>query len=307
MTSPRITLGAVASAIALALVVRNAGAEPTGFAFLEVPAGARASALDGAYASLAEGIDAAFWNPAGLAATHGIQVTASHYEFLDQLRHAQFGLAGKLFGGGMAGTLRAMYSEPITERDAVGNEIGTFGSHDLEFALSYGRSLSANTRVGGSAQVVRERIADVAATTWAVGGGATWDPAALPRLRLSASVHNLGPAGAYDLDGVKGQPVRLPEALQAGLSYGIEPRGIQLRGSLEGRFTRGRAGIGMLGAELAHESGAALRAGVRVNDESNDFSVGVGYSTRGLRFDYAFVPYRLDLGDTHRFSLTTQF
>ena len=307
MTGSRITARVVASAIALALVVSTSAAEPTGFAFLEVPAGARASGLDGAYASIAEGIDAAFWNPAGLAATQGVQVTASHYEFLDQLRHAQFGVAGRLFGGGMAATVRAMYSEPITERDALGNDVGTFGSHDLEFALSYGRALGGHTRLGGSAQVVRERIAEFSATTWALGGGATWDPAAVPRMRFSASVHNIGPAGAYEMDGAKGQPVPLPEALQAGVSYGTEPRGIQLRGSLEGRFTRGRAGIGMLGAELTHESGAALRAGLRVNDESNDFSVGVGYSTRGLHLDYAFVPYRLDLGDTHRFSITTQF
>jgi hypothetical protein len=294
-------------AAALALMVVPAGAEPSGFAFLEVPAGARASALGGAYASIAEGIDAAFWNPAGLAATQGIQLTASHYEFLDQLRHAQFGVAGKLFGGGLAATLRAMYSEPITARDQVGNEIGTFGSHDLEFAVSYGRGLGDGIRLGGSAQVVRERISDFSATTWALGGGATWDPAALPRLRLSASLHNLGPAAAYTFDGAKGQPVPLPEALQTGVSYGVDPGGLHLKGSLEGRFTRGRSGIGMLGAELSHASGAALRAGFRVNDEANDFSVGVGYATTAIRLDYAFVPYRMELGDTHRFSLSTQF
>ena len=307
MTNISRCVGAVAAAAALSLAALPAHADPSGFAFLEVPAGARASALGGAYASLGEGVEAAFWNPAGLAGVKGIQLTASHYEFLDHLRHAQFGVAGRLLGGGLATTLRAMYSEPITERDALGNETGTFGAHDLEFAVAYGGSLSSSLRLGGSAQIVRERISDFAATTWAMGAGATWDPAAWPRLRTSVSFHNLGPAGAYTFDGARGQPVPLPTALQAGASYGVAAGGLDLRGALETRLTRGRVGIAMLGAELAHGSGAALRAGLRVNDEATGFSVGAGYATEGLRLDYAFVPYRLELGETHRLSLSAQF
>src|SRR5437667_6215691 len=158
---------AVAIAAVLSLMAICAHADPPGFAFLEIPAGARASAMGGAYASLAEGVEAGFWNPAGLAAVHGLQISASHYEFLDHLRHAQFGVAGKMLGGGVAATLRAMYSEPITERDELGNDIGTFGAHDLEFALAYGGVVSPGLRLGGSAQAVRERISEFAATTWA--------------------------------------------------------------------------------------------------------------------------------------------
>jgi hypothetical protein len=284
-----------------------AAADPSGFAFLEVPAGARASAMGGAYASVGEGVEAAFWNPAGLAAVHGFQITASHYEFLEHLRHAQFGMAGKLWGGGVAGTVRALYSEPITERDALGNETGTFGSHDLEFAFAYATNMRPGLRAGGTAQVVRERLSDFSATTWAIGGGLTWDPASLPRLRTSLSVHNLGPSAHYNFDGVKGSPVSLPAAVQAGVSYSIPVGSLDLRGALESRMTQGRSGIGMLGAELGHVSGAALRAGFRMNDEATNFSIGAGYATEALRFDYAFVPYRLEIGETHRLSLTAQF
>src|SRR5687767_11092913 len=186
---------AVVCATALVASSGPAGAAPAGFAFLEVPAGARASALGGAYGALAEGVEAAFWNPAGLAESRGIQLSASHYEFLQHLRHAQFGVSGRAFGGGIAATLRAMYSEPITARDEIGNPTGTFGSHDLEFGLAYGRPVRPGLRIGGSAQVVRERIADFAATTWSMGAGTTWEPTAWPRLRTTLSVHNLGPAG----------------------------------------------------------------------------------------------------------------
>jgi hypothetical protein len=124
---------------------------------------------------------------------------------------------------------------------------------------------------------------------------------------LSVSAHNLGPAGAFVIDGEKGAPVPLPAAVQLGGSYGRSAGGLDFSGSLETRLTRGRPAIGMVGLEAAHSSGAALRLGLRVKDETTSLSYGAGYGTAGLRLDYAFVPFRLDLGDTHRFSLGLQF
>jgi hypothetical protein len=298
-------------ALALAcpvLAPGTAGAGAAGFAFLEVPAGARASALGGAYASVATGVEAVFWNPAGLEAASGTQITASHFELYQKLRHDQFAIAGHLLGGGVAASLRALYSEPIPERDELGNLIGSFGAHDLEFALGYGFAVTPGLRAGATVQTVRERIANLAATTVAFGLGATWEPAGGAGARLSLSAHNLGPAAAYSFDGVKGAPVDLPTAVQGGVSYGRTlGGGFDLRGALETRFTRGRSGIGMLGGELSSPAGAALRLGLRVNDTASSFSIGTGYARNALHIDYAFVPSSLDIGDTHRFSITSRF
>ncbi len=112
----------------------------------------------------------------------------------------------------------------------------------------------------------------------------------------------------------RARPSTLPAAVQTGGSWqrALAP-GAVLRTALEGRFTRGRSGVGMLGVELATAGGAngagaaALRGGLRVNDDASSYSLGVGYALAGLRVDYAFVPLRLDLGDTHRISFTAQF
>jgi hypothetical protein len=178
-----------------ATLATPAAADPPGFAFLEVPGGARAAAMGGAYASLARGAEAAFWNPAGLGQFEGTQLTATHTETYDHLRNDQAAIAGRFFGGGIVGSVRALYSEPIPERDDIGNQLGTFGSHDLEFLAGYGRHLSNGMSYGLSAQVVRERIADLGATTWAVNAGTTYDIrdlALLPEGRLSLSVHTSG-------------------------------------------------------------------------------------------------------------------
>jgi hypothetical protein len=283
-------------------------ADPAGFAFLKVPAGARASGLSGAYASLADGTEGIFWNPAALEGVKGIQVIGSHYEYLEKLRHDQFAVGWRMLGGGVAASVRALYSEPIEERDALGNLIGTFGSHDLQFALGYGRQIAPGLRFGATGEAVRERIADEAAMTFAASAGTTWEPARLAGVRLSASVNDLGPAAHYQIGGSSGDPVRLPSAVQLGASYARPfTDGFAIRGALESRMIAGQGGIESVGAELAHLSGAAVRAGLSVGDTESSFSVGAGWAVQSLRLDYAFVPFKNELGDTHRLSFAAQF
>ena len=293
--------------LAAGLAVSNAAAGPAGFAFLEIPTGARASGMGGAYASVAQGAEAAFWNPAGLEGVNGVEVTGGHYEMFEKLRHDHFSVAGRMLGGGVSGSLRALYSEPIDERDELGNLIGSFGSHDLEFGLEYGHPVGWGASVGGSAQILRERIANSSVTAPAFGLGGTWQPPG-STLRVSLSGHNLGPTARYRIDGTEGDPISLPTAFQGGVSYQLPlPSRLEVRGALEGRITRGRNGVGMVGAEISHPAGAALRAGLRVNDSASSFSVGAGYSIKSLGLDYAYVPLREDLGDTQRFSFFARF
>lgn len=286
-------------------------AAPPGFAFLEVPAGARASAMGGAYMAVADGVEAAFWNPAGLEGVQGLQLSATHYEYFANLRHEQFALAGRMFGGGVSGSVRAMYTEPIEERDALGNLVGTFGAHDLEFQLGYGRRASAGTTFGFAAQMVRERIASESAMTWGVSAGMGWEPARLlllKDLKFSIAAQHAGPAAHYEFDGEQGSPIELPAALHGGLAWNRKfGGGFALTPALDVRATRGRPAVVALGGELDSESGLALRMGVRQGDDIANVSAGAGWRYHTYRVDYAWVPSKLDLEDTHRFSFSAQF
>jgi hypothetical protein len=295
-------------ALALVLLALPARAEQSGFAFLEVPSGARAAAMGGAYASVARGAEAAFWNPAGLAEFSGTQFVATHTETYAHLRHDDVALAGRMFGGGISASLRALYSEPIPERDDLGNLVGSFGSHDLEFMAGYGRQLSGGMSLGFTAQLVRERIADLSAGTWAVGGGAAWNLGFLPGGRASLSVHNVGPSAHYTIEGAQGEPVSLPMALHGGLSLAHGTfQNVNGLLALEARTTRGRKALVSLGGELDSPAGAAIRFGLRSGDDVATWSAGAGWRTKSLHVDYAYVPSALELDDTHRFSLTANF
>jgi hypothetical protein len=297
---------ALAAALAV-LAARQAHADPAGFAFLKVPSGARASAMGGAYASVAEGAEGAWWNPAALEGAKGVQIVANHYEYFADLRTDQFAVAGRMFGGGVSASLRALYSEPIPERDELGNLLGTFGSHDLEFALGYGAALSPGVRLGGTMQVLRERIADNSATAWAVSFGSTWQPQSLKSLRFSADVRDLGPSTHFTIDGTAGNAVALPTAMRLGASWTHGLAGLGTCVALETSATSGQAGITSLGAEITHSSGLAIRGGLRMGDTESGWALGAGWAVRGLKLDYAFVPFKNDLGDTQRFSIGAQF
>jgi hypothetical protein len=299
---------AACAVLLLAASASRAGAAPPGFAFLEVPAGARAAGLGGAVVSLADGVEGSFWNLAGLGAVEGTQVMGSHTEFIQQLKHDQFAVAGQLFGGGLAASVRAMYSQAIDERDALGNLIGTFGSHDLEFQLGYGWRMGEGTSFGLGAQAVRERLANESATTWSGAAGAMWTPRRWQRVRFGVSAEHLGPAAHYEVDGQRGGPVALPAAVQAGASWSHElSRNFSFTGALDTRATLGRQAVVAVGGELGTHAGASLRLGLRQGDDLANFSAGAGYRRGLFRVDYAWVPSKLDLGDTHRFSFAGQF
>ncbi len=299
----------IATVLLLAvLAAPPAAAAPSGFAFLEVPAGARASALGGAFVAMGEGVEATFWNPAGLAAVDRVQITGSHAESFQHLRHDQFAVAGRWLGGGLSASVRALYSEPIEARDELGNVTGTFGGQDLAFGVAYGRGLAGGLRAGLSARLVRERIAQLSAGTYALGAGATWETSRWPALRFGLALDHLGPDAHYSFADGPGQPVPLPTALQTGVAYRWGLGGaMKLGTSLEARLARGRPTVAMLAGELTHPTGAALRIGVRANDDASSLSMGAGYAMSALRLDYAFVPYRFDLGESHRVSLTARF
>ncbi len=295
-------------ALALALLAPRAFAAPPGFAFLEVPAGARASAMGGAHLAVADGVDAAFWNPAALSGMQGIQLSATHFEFFEDLRHEQFALGGRLFGGGIAASVRAMYSEPIEERDDLGNLVGTFGAHDLELQLAYGRATAGGASIGFGAQLVRERISSESAMTWGLSAGMAWRPERWRDLRAGLALQHAGPAARYEFDGALGAPVKLPVAVHGGLAWRRDlGRGLALTPALDVRATRGRQAVAALGGELESATGASLRMGYRAGDDVAGFAAGAGWRYRGYRVDYAWVPSKLDLADTHRFSFGAQF
>ncbi|MFH1699919.1 MAG: PorV/PorQ family protein [Candidatus Zixiibacteriota bacterium] len=57
-----------------------------------------------------------------------------------------------------------------------------------------------------------------------------------------------------------------------------------------------------IGTEYLYNEILYLRAGYQTGYDNKDISAGLGFVYRNMRIDYAFIPYKSDLGNSHRFS-----
>jgi len=317
LCAPSRSLAALA---ALAAVLLGGVAAPvaagttTGFAFLNLPAGARAAALGGAYTALADDPTAAFWNPAGIAAAAPlgpggeVAVTGVHHESIQNFRQDLVAATWRRAGDGLSLAVNSHYTGQLDGTDALGNPLGAFGVSDFAIAGGYAATVAPGARLGGTLGWISESIAGTSASTLTFSLGGLYAPASLAGLTLGAAVRQLGGSLRFaTVDGAEGDAVPQPLTVAGGASYaalaGTVPWLVSGELSqLKGEDVEARAGL-----EVRPATALALRAGWMFGQDAADFTAGAGITMRNVTFDYAFVPYHDDLGSSHRAGLTARF
>ena len=291
----------VVLAFALVASPAFAGTE-TGFAFLELPAGARVAAMGGAGATLAEGPAALFWNPAAMAPTeartgsHG-RAIFDHHESIQTFRQELVGGVLEKGGDGLGLALNAHYTEGFDERDELGNLTGTIGANDFAVAFGLAKTAAPGLRLGAALQWVHEDLAGTGASAVALSGGGLYALPSVKGLTLGAAFRNLGGSPNFKgVDGSDGADVPQPMTLQAGASYGRTV----WRAAADVVKLKGDTAEGRLGLEVRPVPTLALRAGWMTGQDAADLTAGAGIAVGRFDFDYAFVPYHDDLGSSHR-------
>ncbi len=62
-----------------------------------------------------------------------------------------------------------------------------------------------------------------------------------------------------------------------------------------------------LGGDINYDNLISLRLGYQTGYESRDFTGGIGIMWGSLKFDYAYLPFSLGLGNANLFSLQFKF
>ncbi len=298
----------------LAVAAPARAGSTTGFAFLNLPAGARAAALGGAYTAIADDPTAAFWNPAGIAPavavgpSQEIAVTGVHHESIQNFRQDLIAATWRKSDDGLSLAFNSHYTSGLDGTDAIGNPLGTFGASDFAVSGGYAATIAAGARLGATLGWVSESIAGSSASTLTFSLGGLYAPARIAGLTLGAAVRQLGGSPNFaTVDGAAGEAVEQPLTVAGGASYaGGKP---SLRWLVSGEVSKlkgddieGRAGL-----EVRPASVLALRAGWMFGQDAADFTAGAGVGVGNVAFDYAFVPYHDDLGSSHRAGLTARF
>jgi hypothetical protein len=292
-------------AFALALLGQVSSAQPgsTGLSFLKVGVGGRALAMGEAYAALATDPTATYYNPAMLTRSPLSQLLLMHKEWIEDSKTEFLG-ATTSFGDVSLGVgVNATSVSDIEIRSVPGPPIGTFTSRNTSIGLSAAYSLDSNFSIGATGKFIYERILADAASGFAVDLGGLYNTPW--NVRLALVISNLGSINELDQ-----QASQLPTMIRAGGAYEmpIESFGgaLTFSSDIVSLSNENKTHL-HFGSELDYKHLFMIRAGYQTDYEGKNFSAGVGIHYSSVYVDYAFVPFKFDLGSTHTFSLRVEF
>lgn len=279
-----------------AFAAATGGGEPLNFLLLD--GNARAVALGGAYTALATDANALLYNPAGLARISRDEATFMHNSYFTGVYQEYAAYASPK---GWGANLNYLNSGSVANT-SVSNPDGSGGSSDLTdlaFTGGYGRKLGESLSVGGSLKYVRESIAGVTGTAFALDAGAMFAVSQVPGLTLGGSILNLGPTVKF-----QAANENLPLNIRGGAAYIFDVMGQKSTFAFDVSKERSSSLVVAFGMETVLAKVLPIRLGFTTNNDAGPgITTGVGYIYNGLAFDYAFVPLG-DLGNAHRMSVT---
>ncbi|HET9253450.1 MAG TPA: PorV/PorQ family protein, partial [Candidatus Eisenbacteria bacterium] len=222
--------------------------------FLQFEIGGRSAGMGGAQVGSASGVTAQFWNPAGLASLQRPQVGGMHASWLGDLKYEWIGYARPTSLGVGSLSVSYFHMPSIAGVDEFGTPTGEFKVYDMAVTAGLSRPVGDRLSLGANAKMVRQNLATVSATGFAVDFGAQ---AKGPKgVTFGAVVQNLGPSLSFD-----------------GSSY---PLSRQIRFGASGEVANGRVLLASdynmpsdyyddvrVGAELRAHPNVSLRVGYR--------------------------------------------
>jgi len=279
--------------------------------FLNLPVGARAAAMGGAYSAIAEEASAIYWNPAGLVQIPKLSAVFMRAQYLEEISYQYAAYAHRLsYDSVLAGSVLLTDIGSIDQTDISGNKLGTFTPRDQVFTLSYSKAIlefsdkDIDVSIGVSAKYIKSRIVGSAKSYAGDIGIMTYNFGDIP-YRLAVTATNIGGGLRYDTES---NP--LPLTFKMGAA--VNPFRNMLF-STDVVFPKQNKPNVLLGGELATTPNELTRFCVRaglntqqMSDGLTGMSFGLGATLHFFSLDYAFVPMG-ELGTTHRISLTFDF
>jgi hypothetical protein len=167
--------------------------------FLLIEPSARIAGMGNAGASIADGLDAVYFNPAVIGLLQGHDVEFTHSAWLADIRYDYIAAslpAGKW--GSLVATLTALNSGEIAVR-TVAQPLGTgetYSVSDVAIGLGYGRQITDRFSAGAQLNYVQETIWHSSMNT-AVFNVGTLYRVSERGLRIGASLANIGTQGRF--------------------------------------------------------------------------------------------------------------
>jgi hypothetical protein len=186
------------SALSIEAQTTGRGVSKSGTAaapFLQIPVGARAIGMGGAFVGTANDVTGLYWNPAGIARLNLREVIFSHMEWLAEVNFDYGAVAIPLGGFGSIGISFTSLSMDDMLVRTVERPEGTgelFSAGSIAIGVHYARNLTDNFSIGISAKYISEQIWDMSAQGFAVDFGTLFTTNFLNGMRIGAALTNFG-------------------------------------------------------------------------------------------------------------------
>jgi hypothetical protein len=308
---------------------------------LLIPVGARNIALGGSAIAVSEGVEAMYWNPAGLA-----QMKTGAGAVFSYMRHiadigVNYAAAGVNAGNtGLFGiSIKALRigSIDVTTVDQPDGTGEIFSPTFFTLGISYSRILTDRAFFGVNVKIISERIPRASATGIAFDAGIQYHSiGGVKNLSMGVVIKNFGPAMKYDGPGLYRQisdpnsekatanykistaSFELPSLIEIGLTYHLSLNPIcHIESSVLFQNSNFSDDEYKLGLEFSYKDQAFIRAGYNLaSGQSENYEYIFGFVWGGgvhlitggvdLWIDYAYRPVEF-FNSSHVFTMRLGF
>ncbi len=209
---------------------------------LLIPVGSRGTALGGAFTSGISGVEALFWNPAGVAASDmNTEVMFTHLNYIADIDVEYAAVTSRMGDFGYIGASFKTIGFGDIEQTTVENPDGTgtiFSPNYITMGLTYSRAMTDRILFGVTTKLISEKIMRESAFGVGFDFGLQY-LSGISGLKLGITLMNLGPNMRFDgpdlehavllpgtEEGTEEEAIRttlasfdLPSFLQLGVSY----------------------------------------------------------------------------------------
>jgi len=308
--------------------------------FLEIPVGAPAVGMGGAFVSVANDVTSLYWNPAGAALLPGAEAVAVHTNWIAETKFDFAGIVlplGELGSFGFSITSLSMEDMKVRTVELPEGTGEYFSAGDLAVALTYARPLSDRFAIGFTVKYIQQTIWHESASAFALDVGTSFRTDLIGGLIIGATLSNFGTAmqmaGRDTRTVISVDPTKmgsnsqipvnvelnswaLPLLFQIGVSTtALKTDDLRWIVAADALHPSDNYESVNVGTEVAYKDLLMLRGGYHslfLNEAEGGLSFGIGLSSNTLlgstqiMFDYAYRNMgRLD--NVHVFSLGARF
>ncbi|MFZ5518800.1 MAG: PorV/PorQ family protein [Candidatus Zhuqueibacterota bacterium] len=280
-----------------------------GLQFLKIGVGAKECALGEATLAVSRGVNAIFWNPAGIAHVEKRAVSFSYSGWLLGVEHSAVAAAMNIEKIGVVGLSAIYLGVPEFEETTVLQQAGTgrmVSASDVALGLAFARRFTDKLSMGAQVRYVKEQLDQDSFSSVLMDIGALYDTG-FRHLRIAVAAQHFGP----DIKMLR-DTFRMPLLFKLGLADDLlhteDNRVTLIVDLIHPTDNTERMSFGL---EYGAFDWVFLRSGYRLNSDLGEWSFGVGLEQSLLgvagTVDYSYTDFGEIMGAVNRVSVSFNF